>query len=59
VAFIFSGDGGLRKFLVIDNYDSFTYYLVQMFMPYDICIEVHRNNSIALGRRYPPKPFST
>jgi len=33
---------------VIDNYDSFTYNLVQMFMHYDLIIEVYRSDMISL-----------
>ena len=34
--------------LVIDNYDSFTYNLVQLFSYFDIEIEVHRNDLVTV-----------
>ncbi|MEK7674608.1 MAG: anthranilate/aminodeoxychorismate synthase component II, partial [Verrucomicrobiota bacterium] len=36
--------------LVIDNYDSFTYNLVQYLGEMQVALQVHRNDQISLGQ---------
>lgn len=38
------------KLLVIDNYDSFTYNLVQMFRQYPLAVQVFRSDEIGLDQ---------
>ena len=47
---IFLGVYILASLLVLDNYDSFTYNLVQMFKNYDLDIQVVRSDKISLKK---------
>ncbi len=38
------------KILLIDNYDSFTYNLVQAFLVLGAQVDVHRNDAISVER---------
>lgn len=46
----------MATLLVIDNYDSFTYNLVQMFARYGLSISVFRNDRITLSQAIDIRP---
>jgi len=44
------------KLLMIDNYDSFTYNLVQLFYEFDIAVVVYRNDKCDVADIFQEKP---
>lgn len=46
----------MKQLLVIDNYDSFTYNLVQMFRRFDLAVAVHRNDTIDIDQVLRARP---
>jgi anthranilate synthase component 2 len=46
----------MAKLLVIDNYDSFTYNLVQMFMDYGLQIMVYRADKTSVEEAISMEP---
>lgn len=46
----------MRRLLLIDNYDSFTYNLYQMFLEFDLDIRVYRNDRITIDEIQRLKP---
>jgi anthranilate synthase component 2 len=48
--------GALMRLLMIDNYDSFTYNLVQLFYEFDLEVLVYRHDAITLAEIEALKP---
>lgn len=40
----------MARMLMIDNYDSFTFNLVQLFLDFGVAIDVHRSDQISLDQ---------
>jgi anthranilate synthase component 2 len=54
--FLFDYGSNFMKLLMIDNYDSFTHNLVQLFSEFDLQISVYRNDQVHLGEIAVLKP---